>query len=205
MKTALSLAAVLFASAAHAEAGWTQGPPLAEGIDAFPRLTAADAAAQKINAKFAAMDADEMEWLVDCDGGRGIAVTAETADFLSLTVERGGYCEGAAHPFHDTEAMTFDRMSGDEADWPTLLPKALLNPAAGDYEPTDPHRSAALSAAYLAALPDPQPDCDDTYARPLNFEFWLEGGQKALAFAPTNLAYVETACIEVAYLPLSQL
>lgn len=204
MKTALILAASLFATAAHPQTGLTQGPPLAVGIDAFPRLTATDAGALKINAKFAAMDVDEMEWLVDCDGDRGIAVTAETTDFLSLTVERGCYCDGAAHPFHDTEAMTFDRISGDEVDWQVLLPKALLDADSAEFDPRYPHRSNALSAAYLAALTNPQRDCAFAYAGPLDFDFWLDGGQKALALAP-RLAFAQTACVEDVFLPVAQL
>lgn len=43
--------------------------------------------------------------------------------------------------------MTFDLTTGTGADWPAVLPKALLAPAAEGYDPTDPHRSVALRVA----------------------------------------------------------
>lgn len=202
---AFALCSSLVATAAFAETGLTQGPPLADQIDAFPRLTANDPAALMVNAMFAALDADEVQGLLECDGSRSITVTAHRADLLSLTVSREGYCEGAAHPFHDQEAMTLDLTSGTDADWQALLPKSLLDPAAQDHDPNHPFRSQVLARAYLAALPDPQPDCAAAYGEPLDFAFWLDAGKHALALAPMDMAYAETACAETAYLPVAQL
>lgn len=101
--------------------------------------------------------------------------------------------------------MTLDLTTGTDADWQALLPRSLLDPAAQDYDPTYPFRSEALAQAYLAALTDPQPDCAAAYGAPLDFAFWLDAGQHALAMAPMDLAYAETPCAETAYLPVARL
>lgn len=208
MRALFSFVFIMAASVAQAEPALTQAPPLAKGIDAYPRLTATSAAALHINARLAALETDPLADLKDCDGARSVTTTYLGKDFLSLTDSSEGMCEGAAHPFHGQTPVSFDLTTGTEVDWAALLPKSLLDPEASDYDPTYPLRSVALEQTYMAAR-QPLADAECTEAlvgsSPLDFDFWLDGDHQSLAMAPNSLPYADSACGDTVYLSVKDL
>lgn len=180
-------------------------PPFGEHIAAFPRVAGEGAAAKAINDRLAQLDAGVAE-MADCDLTREVKVMLDSAGFISLYGNEGGYCEGAAHPFFVEYGLTFDRASGQEADWAALLPEALLQTASESYDESYPFASAALNTAYLASI-DPAltaGDCKDVYDMGLSFDFWLLA-KAGLAMVPTNLPYAATACAEIGFISVDEL
>ncbi len=180
-------------------------PPLAEHVAAWPRVAGDGAASAAINARLALLDEGAAE-MADCDLNRVVKVMLDSADFISLYGNEGGSCEGAAHPFFAEYGLTFDRATGAEVDWKTLLPEALLQTKSESYDESYPFASAALTAAYLASI-DPTltaGECREVYEMGLSFDFWLLAGA-GVAMIPSNLPYAATACAEVGYIPLETL
>ena len=180
-------------------------PPLSEYVAAFPRVAGDGAASAAVNARLALLDEGAAE-LSDCDLTRQVKVMLDSADFISLYGNEGGYCEGAAHPFFAEYGLTFDRATGAEVDWASLLPEALLQTKAETYDESYPFASAALTTAYLASI-DPATaagECREVYDMGLSFDFWLLAGA-GVAMIPSNLPYAATVCAEVGYIPLETL
>lgn len=180
-------------------------PPLAENVVAFPRVAGGGAASQAINARLDLLDDGAAE-MSDCDFNRDVEVALDSAAYISLYGREGGYCQGAAHPFFAEYGLTFDRATGAEVDWASLLPESLLETADAAYDPNYPFASAALNAVYLAGLDPAQAtgECKEVYDMGLSFDFWLRAG-KGLAMLPSNLPYAATACAETVYLPITTL
>lgn len=193
------------AALAEAPGALVAQPPFAEFVAAFPRVAGEGAAAEAINARLQQLD-DGVAEMADCDLNREVRVALDSPAFLSLYGSEGGYCEGAAHPFFVEYGLTFDRATGAEVDWSRLLPETLLQTASEDYDPNYPFASAALNAAYVAAL-DPEMsggECKEVYAMGMGFQFWMEAG-KGLAMFPASLPHAVLACAEVVILPLETL
>ena len=202
--------AVILATGAHAETALTQGAPLAEGIDAFPRRTATNTQATAINTRLAAMETYPLQDLLQCDGNRRVTTPYIGIEFLSLIDASDGMCAGAAHPFHHQAPITFDLTTGAEVVWADLLPKAFLDPMAEEYDPTYPLRSAAQEQAYLharATQSPPDRDCTEAldFSSPLDFDYWLDRERQSLAMAPNGLPYASTACGDTVYLSVPYL
>ncbi len=180
-------------------------PPLSEHVAAFPRVAGDGAASAAVNARLAQLDEGAAE-LYECDLDRVVKVMLDSADFISLYGNEGGYCQGAAHPFFAEYGLTFDRATGAEVDWASLLPEALLETKSESYDEAYPFASAALTTAYLASI-DPElaaGECGDAYDMGLSFDFWLLAGA-GVAMIPSNLPYAATACAEIGYIPLETL
>lgn len=194
-----------FAVLAEAPGELHPQPPLAEFVAAFPRVAGEDAAAKAINARLQELDDGAAE-MADCELNREVRVTLDSPAFLSIYGSEGGYCEGAAHPFFVEYGLTFDRATGAEVDWSKLLPETLLETASETFDPNYPFASAALNAAYVAAL-DPElasGECKEVYDMGMGFQFWMEAGQ-GLAMYPDSLPHAVLACAEVVVLPLETL
>lgn len=180
-------------------------PALGEYVAAFPRVAGDGAASKAINARLALLDEGAAE-LSECDLTRDVKVMLDSAAFISLYGNEGGYCEGAAHPFFAEYGLTFDRATGQEVDWKTLLPEALLQTKAETYDENYPFASPALNTAYLASI-DPvlaESDCKEVYDMGLSFDFWLLA-KAGVAMVPSNLPYAATACAEIGFIPLQTL
>lgn len=202
MRHLLALALAAFPLAAFAEdvGQVVAQPPLAEFVAAFPRVSGETDAAKAINARLQELD-DGVAEMLDCDLNRAVKVSLDSAAYLSLYANEGGYCEGAAHPYFIEFGLTFDRATGKEVDWAALLPEKLLERQSEDYSEYAPFGSKALNATYLAGL-DPElagGECKEVYDMGLNFQFWLAAG-KGLAMAPADLPHAVTACAEIVYL-----
>jgi hypothetical protein len=181
-------------------------PPLPNGLGALPRLAGHGTAVDRINAELQRRD---QIWAEDgcvatptdpdSETEREAELTHVSPQFLSIIEFTGGYCAGAAHPFHDTRYLTFDMKSGNETDWNTLLPGGLV---------ADGHPSAALLDFYLSAtepaVPAVAEECAD-FVSDARFTFWLDDDKHALGLAPVGLPYIATPCENEAFLDLATL
>lgn len=184
-------------------------------IFSLPRLAATDPASARINADLVRQDTRNLEILQDCQGERSATVTFLGDAFISLSISAGGYCQGAAHPFHMQSHLSYDLATGAALDWFTLLPAALLtDDISKPAEPADGFKSGALTTLYLDhRKPRTAADLtDETKCRSyikdaanVRFDLWLDQANHALAIEPAGLAYAATACIEPVYIPIQTL
>lgn len=182
-------------------------PPLAPDIDALPRLKGNTPVVAQINALLDQRDARDLEAL-NCSyetpsdqPGRLVEVLADGPKFLSFVIAMGTYCEGAAHPWSAQSIVNFDLDTGKATDLQEFLPQTFTLEA----EPDNP-----LAALFIDAVVDPPEDCLQAYSLAmrdgyLGFELGLVESNGAMMILPQGLAYVDTPCLDAAYVPVDRL
>ena len=183
-------------------------PPLAQGVDAFPRLEAGATAAvtAKINM---ALDKDEAQMraaLQQCfadaegngDWSRTVTVTMAGPYFLSL-VARDSYSCGGPHPADGAFALVFSLKTGAPVNLAELLPglklKAVYDTAA-DGSKIQTITSPELKALYLRLRSkDPGTSCNEELESGyLLFIAWPESKSGNLILEPEDLPQAVAAC-----------
>ena len=167
------LAALLLCSVVEAaRADLVASPDLAAGIAALPRLDANDAAAARINAQLADLDAEAEITASVCIPDpprsffeRSITVAFEGPGFVSLLDSSYLYCPGAAHPNAYIIPLTFNLATGDEVKWRGLFPAGLMAEDSHPW-PGSVKASAALVALYLGQAGAMEAECRDEIAWP---------------------------------------
>ncbi len=186
----------------------TAPAPLAQGVAAFPKLSAHDAIAGKINAALVKLDQRVRKARAECltskdaDWSRSIAVTLRGPRYLSYLVSDSMDC-GGAHPDASIFALVYDLKSGAPVDWAALLPKSLVERSsletAADGASIGVVASKTLSALYVAGLgKDADPDCKDALSETdLSFVVWPDAEAKGLDIETISLPHVVQACADV--------
>ena len=202
-----SVFAVAIASVGIARADVTArwiivSPPLAEGVDALPRLATRDAASGVINARLAEIDAaEEANWqpcadLAQSYRERQTEVTFAGPTYLSVLARGTLYCEGMPHPSPFVQALTFDRKTGAQVAWDSLLPSDLVEPP--DAPLVDPGQitgTLRLTDVYVAAHGALDDDCrTEISGRAHDFQIWMVAG--GVVLQPSDLAHAVLACAD---------
>lgn len=204
IRLALTLGAALFPASAVTAQDLLPSPPLAPDVAALPRLAGEGAIIARVNAALAQRDQRDLD-AVTCYGGqpdgpfRTVEVFADGPEFLSLVISTSSYCEGAAHPWWHQDILNFDLETGEQTDLRAYMPTAFGS------NPED-----ALAVLFLNTVADLPGDCVQSYARAfrdgyLRFDLGLAEAEGALMIWPGGLAYVETPCLDLAYVPLARL
>jgi hypothetical protein len=182
-------------------------PALGPDIAALPRLAGDGAIAAEVNAQLQALDEGDLD-AVNCSGdsvsegpSRTVEVLSDGPEFLSFLISKGTYCEGAAHPWWSQRIVNFDLETGQQTDLREFLPQGFAQADGRD----DP-----MAVLFLNAVGDIPGECVGAYARAiregyLQLDLGLAKSQGALMLWPGGLAYVETPCLDVAYVPLARL
>lgn len=212
-----TIALALFAETALAQAPPPTvilPPPLAPGIDAFPKLAGSSPAVRSINTSLTRRDTEALADIRTClaldgsDWARFIDVTLVTPGFFSLRGTDDFYCAGAAHPEQYIFTLTYDLETGHEVDWPGLLPEGYATLRYPEYPfGANVFGSPLLAVLYFTHYPRPEDDeCSSVVrSQDLDFRFWLDGAEKALMLYPENLSHAERACADVAAIPVAAL
>lgn len=174
----------------------------------LPRLPETDSAAMRINRALTGADAAASVLRDDClgepgsDFGRDVEVAFDGPAFLSVVEYIGYWCDGMPHPWSGMEPMTFDRSTGLRVAWDDLL---------GTVEGDAPDERATiltdrLHGAFMAGVaPVPQECVALLEDERLPFRLWLDARRGAVAVMPVGLAYVNTFCVDIAYLSVAEL
>jgi hypothetical protein len=182
-------------------------PPFGSDIAALPRLAGNGAIAAEVNAKLQELDKSDLDGL-NCyrDSGsegpmRTVEVLSAGPEFLSFLISQGTYCEGAAHPWWSQRTVNFDLQTGQQTDLREFLPP--------DFARSD-RKDDLLAVMFLNAVDDLPGDCIQAYAYAiregfLGLDLGLAKSKGALVLWPGGLAYVETPCLDIAYVPLARL
>lgn len=198
----LPLLALLAAGPALAEL--IPSPPLAPDVAALPRVAGDGAVPQAVNVALERRDAKDLD-AVNCFGGtrsdgpfRSVEILSDGPDFLSFFITIGASCEGAAHPWSTTTTLNIDLETGRQTDLREFLP----------FPGDDP--DASLAVLFLNAVDDLPGECLDAYAQAfregwLGFDLGLAEARGALVVWPKGLAYPQTPCLDVAYVPVARL
>ena len=184
-------------------------PPVARGVDAFPRLVAppGDQAAQRINQALTRRDAKVRDAVKQChvlqkDGewGRWITVPMRGPHYLSLMARDDWNC-GGAHPDNSGMALVYDLRTGTPVDWKQLLPASMLEETitdtVGDGTVIGLVKSKMLSELYVKSLTAQKTDSEclqylaDTS---LTFMLWPDAEQDGIVIEPSNIIHAMTAC-----------
>jgi hypothetical protein len=207
----LTLAALVAAIGfGAARADLITSPDLADGVAALPRLTAPSPAAARINADFAAPDADAAKFGADCNTDpprslheRFTTVTFAGPAYLSLLDRTSFNCPGAAHPNYVAAPLTYDLASGDEVDWQALFPSVLL--ARGSQpQPDAVKASPTLVALYFAHATAMDAECRGELVRfPPSFAVWRDADEGAMVLMQASHPRVMRSCADAVTLPLT--
>jgi hypothetical protein len=201
------LFASLLAATQAAAQELVPSPPLAPDIAALPRLKGDGAVVSQINVRLHQLDERDLE-NVNCNYGsrsddpfRSVEVLSDGPEFLSFLIATGAFCEGAAHPWSSQEIVNFDLETGTETDLLAFLPEHLWGAA----NPED-----WLAVLFLNYVADLSVDCAQSYAFAqredhLQFDLGLVEAQGALMLWPHGLAYLETPCLDAAFIPLTRM
>jgi len=201
------------AAAAQAPADLKPMPAIAKDIAAFPRLTATDAAAQRINRALDKLDSRARSTLKDCradadkpsdaEFSRSIWVTMRGPAFLGFLVGDNLDC-GGAHPNAGDMVLVYDLANGAPVNWRRLLPKEMVQSTSTDTAIDGTAvafvTSTTLQSLYLkaAAATNPiDPDCRDVLNDPaLKLNLWPDPKGGGLAIEPGDLVHAVQACAD---------
>ncbi|MBV8474120.1 MAG: hypothetical protein JO107_02430 [Hyphomicrobiales bacterium] len=194
----------------------TAPAPLAAGVDAFPKLSAHDAIAGKINAALVKLDQRVRKARAECftskdaDWSRSISVTLRGPRFLSYLVADSMSC-GGPHPDASIFALVYDLKNGAPVDWAALLPKSLVErtslATAADGAAIGVVASKTLTSLYVAGLgKDTDPDCKQALSETdLDFVVWPDAEAKGLDIQTVSLPHVVQACADVVTIGVEKL
>lgn len=198
----------MLSAATHAIAqDLVPSPNLAPDIAALPRLNGDGAVVSDINARLQHLDDHDLENL-NCNGQsppdgpfRAVEVLADGPEFLSFMIDIGAYCDGAAHPSWSREIVNLDLQTGEETGLREFLPPSG--------RPSQ-RRDDLLTVFFLNSVADLPGDCVQAYAWALSngylhLDLGLDEAEGALLLWPSGLAYVETPCLDTAYVPVDRL
>jgi hypothetical protein len=159
-----------------------------------------------VNDQLDALDQRDLDAVLCYHGARSdgpfrtVEVLADGPEFLSFLIATSSYCDGAAHAWWAQRIVSFDLQTGQETDLRAFLPAGFGNPEVD---------LAVLFLNSVGVLPG---DCVAAYASAfqaggLRFDLGLaEGeGEGALVLWPRGLAYVETPCLDLAFVPVARL
>lgn len=214
-----------FASQAPAADAPVQLKPsraITKDVPAFPRLTATDAAAQRINHALDKLDALTRQAIKDCranvdkgadfDLTRTITVTMRGPRYLGFYVGGSQDC-GGAHPGAGTSAFAYDLSTGSPLNWQRLLPKSMVQGTSLDTDINGATiafvTSKALQDLYLKAENDAgpiDPDCQGALTDPgLKLNLWPDPKDGGLGVEPGDLPHVVQACADPITIPTATL
>ena len=212
-----AFASLLFATSALAQSApilLTTPAPLADNVEAFPKLIGDDPIFAQINADLSQRDADALAQSQDClsqagsDWAHFISVTFAGPHYLNYVATNDYYCASAAHPNSDLSSIAYDLTTGRLVDWRDLLPPALV---ASEFPDEGPAGGAvgsdALTSLYLAHYPADTDEACPSVVREneLHFLFRLDAAEHALMMFPAYLPHAVQVCGEVATIPLAEL
>ena len=179
---------------------------LSLSLDAFPTLKLAKNIEERVGAALEDLNKKYLGY-ASCDGGTpedfgtSVEVLSDGPEFLSFVIYAGGYCKGAAHPWHGAETVNFNLETGQRTELSEFLPEEWRH---GD------HAEDTLLLVYLSfvgSLPDA---CSDTYARAfrdgyLGVQLGLDEARGELVLDAYGLAYAATNCLDEARVPVTWL
>ena len=187
----------------------TVPPPLADFVDAIPRLNGDTKAAASINAALAELDREQIVAMTCGEGGdnlergfRHVDILSDGPVFLSLVVSAGASCE-AQYPGGWVETWNFDLSTGARTDLTEYLPDAWTELG---------RRDPMLFALYLDSVDETalEEGCLDVLARDfesglLELMLGIDTASGRLMILPEGLIPVESQCEEKAMVPVAQL
>lgn len=206
MRPSAVLLVAAFATTASADE-LIPSPPLAPNVAALPRLSGSGSLVARVNGLLQALDDSDFA-TVTCsderraeDPFRSVEVLSDGPAFLSFLVSTGTYCEGAAHPFSAQWTVNIDLETGAATNLRQFLPPSFIDAGVSE---------DALAVLFLNAVADLPGDCAQTYARAMRegylaFDLGLVEADSALLLWPRGLAYAETFCTDLAYVPVDRL
>jgi hypothetical protein len=182
-------------------------PPIAKGLDAFPRLVAGakPAIIAKINNKLARADAAARQERAKClredysFWERSVSVKMQGPRYLSLFISDFVGCGGAS-PYNNLGVQVFDLRTGEQPDWKKLLPGLDLHIEteswAGELRTTV--RSDKLTQLYRDAWKRARgddPDCaEEIDQTELSFSLWPDAKEGGVVADPIGLRHAVQAC-----------
>jgi hypothetical protein len=197
-------------------------PAIAKGVAAFPRLTATDASAQKINRALDKLDKTVQTALKDCranvdkpsdaDFSRDIRVTMRGPAYLGFQITDNADC-GGAHPNAGDMVMVYDLGTGAPVNWQRLLPKTMVQGTSTDTAIDGTTIafviSKTLQSLFLkaeAASGPIDPECKDVLTDPkLALNLWPEAKAGGIAIEPGDLIHAIQACADTIVIPTATL
>ena len=140
------------------------------------------------------------------DGDFQFSQTPElvTSEFLSVAVNRGGFC-GGAHPDESVGHRVFDRTSGKRVDVVGWLTARGVVPSGGEEGTSTRQITAALKALALKHFPFGRGEDADCREAISSEDYWeIALTRRGLAFTP-SLPHVVQACEDAALVPFAEL
>jgi hypothetical protein len=186
----------------------TLTPPLAENVEALPRMIGKTEVADKVNSALEKLDEGKLNYLT-CDGEnpdyafRSVDVLSEGPAFLSILVNEGGRCGDLVQPWSIKETLNFDLASGDQIGSEWFLPDAWTT---NHWDAQNNRSAMALSPrwlfdVYLEALAEapPSDDCLDTLVavydlEQLNLILGVDSERRSLVVLPEKMPLIANDC-----------
>jgi hypothetical protein len=198
----------LFAASMASAQDLIETPPLAPDVAGLPRLAGDGAIAAEVNAQLQELDERDLD-AINCSGesparnpSRTVEVLSNGPDFLSIFISKGTYCEGTAHPWRVQTIVNFDLRTGNRTDLREFMPQSFVQ-ADQDGDP--------MAIMYLNEVEDFTSNCVLAFARELqvgglDLHLGLVESENALMLLLRGLSsYVDTPCLNAAYVPLARL
>ena len=175
-------------------------------LDAFPTLKLAKNIEERVGEALEDLNKKYLGY-ASCDGGTpedfgtSVEVLSDGPEFLSFVIYAGGYCKGAAHPWHGAETVNFNLETGFRTKFMEYLPAEWI----------DRDKSQQfLHVLFIRFAEEFSADCANAYTYALPYDYMvvqlgLDETRHELLLQAHGLNYVDTRCNHIARVPVEWL